>query len=106
MEDRLRPGPQRPRRNRLGDPIGHGRHPERPRAPTVCLGYLHRQHRRRKVGPRRHPIPDLVQVAPKIGLEVGDGLPIHPSGTLVVLDLFVRLPHQLFRNHERLVRRI
>src|SRR3954449_2099432 len=47
----------------LGDPVGHGGHPENPgTSPATRLGYLHRHHRRWKVGPRRHPVPDLVEV--------------------------------------------
>ena len=86
MKDRLRAGLQRQRRHRLRDPVGDGGHAENSRAPSVRLGYLHRHHRGREIGPRRHPVPDLVEVVPQIGLEVLEGLPVHPGGTLVGLD--------------------
>ena len=38
------------------------RHPEHPRASAMRLRYLHRAHRRRELGARGHPIPDLVKV--------------------------------------------
>jgi len=63
-------------------------------------------HRRRKVGPRRHPIPDLVQVVLQIGFELFDRLPVHPGGTLVRLNALVRLPHEPLRNVKRLILRI
>ena len=37
----------------------------------------------------------------KVGLEVGDGLPVHPGGTTVCLDLLPRLPHQALWYVER-----
>lgn len=50
-------GPPTPTPPLSGHPIGHGRYPKNPDASaTAGLGYLHRHHRRRKVGPRRHPI--------------------------------------------------
>ncbi len=64
---------------------------------------LNRPDRRRKVGPRAHPIPDLVKTVLKIGLELAQGLPIHPRSALVGLDLPPRLPNQLLGNRKRLV---
>ena len=81
MEDRLRPGLQRHRGHRLRHPVGDSRHPEMSR-PAAALGYLHRHHRGRKISPRRHPVPDLVEVVPQIGLEVGDGLPVHSRSAI------------------------
>ena len=86
VEDRLRAGLQ-----------GHPRPPSAPPglrrwarraflSPRAALRYLHRHDRRRKVGPRRHPVPDLVIVVLQIRLEVLDRLTIHPGGTLVRLD--------------------
>ena len=66
------------------------------------LRYFHRPHRRRKVRPRRHPIPDPIKIVLQIGLEVLDGPPVHPGGTLVRLDALIRLPHQLLRYAKRL----
>ena len=66
------------------------------------LGDLNHPDRRWKPGPRAHPIPDLVELVPKIGLELGQVLPIHAGGTLVGLDLPPRLPHQPLGNRKRL----
>jgi hypothetical protein len=57
----------------------------------------------REVCPRAHPVPDLVQVALQTGLELREGLPVHPRRALVALDLLIRLPHSLLRNPKRLV---
>ena len=46
------------------------------------FGYLHSQHRRRKVTPRGHPIPDLVQIVLQILLKTLDAASVHPGGTL------------------------
>src|SRR5664279_6069533 len=51
------------------------------------LRYFYRPHRWREVAPRRHPVPDLVQIVLQIGFEVLDGTPVHPRCTLIVLDL-------------------
>ena len=74
------------RDHRLSDPVGHGGHTEDSRSPTVWLRYLHCPHRRRKVRPRGHPIPDLVQIALQISFEVLDRLPVHPGRALLRLD--------------------
>ncbi len=100
MKDRLHTGLQRHRGRCLRHPVGDRGHAEYSRAPRR-LGYLHRHHRRRKVGPRRHPVPNLVKVVPQIGLELGQGLPVHPGGTLVGPYTPVRLPHQLLRYLKR-----
>ena len=67
------------------------------------LGDLHRPDRGRKVRPRAHPIPDLVQVSLQIGLELVQRLPIHSRGTLVRLDLPPRFPNHQLGNLKRLV---
>ncbi len=59
-------------------------------------------HRGRKVRPRAHPVPDLVEVALQIGLELTQGLLVHSRSTLVGRNLPVRLPHLLLGNVERL----
>ncbi len=69
-------------------------------------GDLDRPDRRWKVGPRAHPIPDLVEVVPQIGLELAQRLPIHPWGALVGLDLPPRLPDHRLGNRKRLVLRL
>ena len=57
------------------------------------LRYLDRPHRGRKVRPRAHPVPDLVQIVLQIGLELAQGLLVHSRGTLVGRHLPVRLPN-------------
>src|SRR6185295_8700089 len=103
MENGLRPRFQLQSDHRLSDSVSHRGNSQHSGTPAMRLRYLHRPHRRRKIGPRRHPIPDLVEVAPQILLEVLDRLPVHPGCTLVRLDALVRLPHQLLRYLKRLV---
>src|SRR6266511_6009158 len=68
---------------------------------------LHRLNRRRKVGPRRHPIPDLVQVALQIlFLERLQRLPVHPGRALIPFHLSPGVPHLHLRDVERLARRL
>ena len=70
----------------------------------MCLGDFHRAHRRREVGPRGHPIPDLEEVVPQIRLELLDPLPVHSRRALVRLDLLPCLPDRPLRDLERLAR--
>ena len=48
--------------DRLRHAVGHCRNAQWARA-AITLRYLDEPHRRRKIRPRRHPIPDLVEVA-------------------------------------------
>ena len=73
---------------------------------AMRLGDHDRPDRRRKPGPRAHPVPDLVEVVLKVGLELVELLPVHARGALVGLDLPVRLPHQLLGNRKRLAVRL
>jgi DNA invertase Pin-like site-specific DNA recombinase len=102
VEDGLRPGLQRHRRHCLRHPVAHGWHAENSRA-SRGLRYLYRPHRRREIRARRHPVPDLVKIAPKIGLEVLDGHAVRPRGTAVFRDALPRLPHQHLRYVKRLL---
>ena len=106
VEEPFSPLLQHPGHHRLRDPVSHGRHTEHPGARPVRLRDLHRTHRRREVRPRRHPIPDLVQVALQILLEVGDRLPVHSGRSLVRPDFLPRLPDSPLRNLKRLARRL
>jgi hypothetical protein len=72
--------------HRLRDPVGDRRHAQHSNPAAVRLGDLHRPDRGREVGPRAHPIPDLVEVARKIVLELLDRLPVHSRRALVGLD--------------------
>ena len=76
------------------------------RPAAVRLGDHDCPDRRGKPGSRTHPIPDLVEVALKVGLELVQILAIHAGGTLVGLDLPPRLPHQLLGNRKRLAVRL
>ena len=103
MEDRLRAGLQLQRHHRLRDSVRRPWARPASSCPPPCgLGISTALHRRREVRPRRHPIPDLVQIVLQIFLELLDGLPIHPGRTLVRLDPLVRLPHEPLRYVKRL----
>ena len=61
----VRPFLQMPGHDRLRDPVGDRRHAQHADPAAVRLGDLHRPDRGRQVGPRAHPIPDLVEVVPQ-----------------------------------------
>jgi len=89
--------------HRLRDPVrdrGHPEHPDLARSPR--FGNLHHPHRRREVAARRHAIPQLVEVAPKVHLELLDRHPVDARRALVGLDPQVRLEHRVFRDLIRL----
>jgi hypothetical protein len=102
VEDRFDLRLQMPGHDRLRDPVRDRGHAEQPGTRAVRFRYLHRPHRGRKVGSRRHPVPDLVQVALEIGLELGEGLLVHPGCALILFDLLVGLPDVPLRDIERL----
>src|SRR5258708_35894875 len=60
-------------------------------------------HRRRKVGSRAYPVPDLVEITLQVGLELLDRLTIHASRSSIGFNRFVRFIHQLLIDVERLV---
>jgi len=101
MEDRFDLALQPPRYHRLRDPVRDGRDAEHPGPLSVRFRYRHRGHRRREVTARGHPVPDLVQAAPQILLELPEGHPVHPWRAVVGLDLLVCLPDLPLRNVER-----
>ena len=72
------------------------------RVPPSVLRYLDEPHGRRKVRARRHPIPDLVEVALQVLLECRQRLAIHARSTSVRLHPLVRFPDELLRNLIRL----
>jgi hypothetical protein len=49
------------------------------------LGDLDRPDRRREPRSRAHPIPDLVEVVPQIGLKLLQSLPVHSGAPLLAL---------------------
>src|SRR5271165_2891385 len=85
----------------LRDPIRYGWNPQLP-LPAVCLRYLHRPHRRRKVAARRHPIPDLVQVPFQVPFEIRNRLLVDACRSLIGSYPFIRFLHLPLRNHKRL----
>jgi len=91
MEDRFGPRLDHPRHHRLRHPIPDRRHAQDSRAPAMRLRDLDRTHRRREVGARGEPVPDLVQVVLQIGLELRDRHRVHAGRALVRLDLLPRL---------------
>src|SRR5215469_1185997 len=105
MKDRLHTGLQLQRHHCLRDSVRYGRHPEDSRPATMRFRYLHRTHRRRKIRPRRHPIPDPVQIIVPVLIELINGLSIHSRRALIRFDTTVRLPYKALRNVERLDRR-
>src|SRR4051794_27972614 len=74
------------------------------RIPSPCGFAISTAHRRRKVGARRHSVPDLVQIVLQVLLEVGDALPVHSRRALILLDLEPGIPEVPLRNIERLAR--
>src|SRR3954447_7399796 len=52
---------------------------------------------------RAHPVPDLVEIVRKIGLECLEILPVHPGCALVGLDPPPRLPDHRLGDRKRLV---
>src|SRR5580704_11664039 len=77
------------------------RNAQRARA-TVCLRNIDPPHRRRKIAPRRQPVPQLVEVVRKINLEVCDRLPVYSSRSLVGLHTFEGFPDFPLGDVERL----
>src|SRR5215472_4882252 len=75
----------------LGDTVGDRGNAQRARA-TVCLRNIDPPHRRRKIAPRRQPVPELVEVVRKITLEVCNRLCVYPSRSLVGLHTFESFP--------------
>ena len=102
MKDRFDLRLQPAGHHRLGDPVRDRRHPKDSRPTAMGFGYLHRHHRRRKVGPRGHPIPDLVQVVLQILVELLERHPVHTRRALIGFDLPIGLPYLPLRNLKRL----
>jgi hypothetical protein len=102
MEDRLDLALQPAGHHRLGDPVRDGRHAKNPDPLTMRLRYPYRLDRGREVAARGHPVPDLVQVALQIRLELPQRHLIHPWCAFVRLDLLVRLPDLPLGDRKRL----
>jgi hypothetical protein len=85
----------------LGAAIGDSWNTQRPRT-APCFRNIDPPHRRRKVAPRGHAIPELVEVARKVGLERCNRLSIYSSRSLVRLHTFEGFPDLPFGDLERL----
>jgi hypothetical protein len=68
----------------------------------MVLRYLHRPHRAREVAPRRHPVPQLVEVVPLLTGELGDADSVHARRPTIGPDLLPRLNHEALGDHKRL----
>jgi len=101
MEPRLHQGFQDHLDDRLRHAVGNGRNAERASA-AVVLRYLDERHGRRMIRARRHPIPDLVQVALQVPLERRQGHAVHARSTAVRLHPLVSFPDELLGNVVRL----
>jgi hypothetical protein len=106
MEDRLQLLLQQHRCCSLGNSIGRVRYPEHPHPRPMVLRYLHRPHRPREVAPRGHPVPQLVEVVPLIGFELGDADSVHARRPLVGPDLLPRLVDEALGDLKRLALRL
>ena len=87
--------------HRLSNPVSHRRNAQAPLA-SVFLRYRHRAYWWRKVRARRHAIPNPIEVVLQVLLEHLDRFSIDASRSLIRFDPFVRLPHDLLGNTERL----
>src|SRR6266849_6718851 len=87
--------------HRLSNPVGDRGNAQAPLA-SVFLRYRHRADWWRKVRSRRHAIPNSIEVVLQVFLEHLDRFRIDASRSLIRFDPFVRLPHDLLGNTERL----
>ena len=87
----------------LGDPVRDGGHAKRADTAALLVD-LHQLDRRGKIAPRRHAVPQLVQVAFEVLLKLCQRLLVDARRTLVGLHLAIRSPNGLLGNHKRLCR--
>ena len=86
----------------LGNPVGDRRNPERSGSSSIAFRYVNATHGWWKVTPRRHSIPDPIEIPTQVSVEVLDRLAIHPGRSSVGLHLLVRFPHIGLSNTKRL----
>jgi len=86
--------------HRLRHPVNDIGNTENPYA--SLLRYFHRADRTGKIRPRRHAIPQLVQVILHIDLELLDRHAIRPGRSSILLNPQPRIPHEAFRYVMRL----
>jgi len=96
MKDRLQDRLQIMTDDLLSDPIGDRRNAQRPRH-AIRFRDVDSPHRRRKVAPRGHPIPEFVELARQVGLEVCNRLSIYSSRSLVGLHTLEGFPDLALR---------
>ena len=68
----------------------------------MIFRYLNRSHRPREIAPRRHPIPQLVEVVHLVDREIVDAHSVHARRSTVRSDLLPRLENETLRNLKRL----
>ena len=102
MEDRLKLLFPQHRGRGLSHPVCHIRHTQNPDPGPMTCRYLNRSHRPREIAPRRHPIPQLVEVVHLVGREIVDAHSVHARRCTVRSDLLPRLEHETLRNLKRL----
>ena len=87
----------------LCDTVGNGRDAEGPFS-TRLLWNRYRFHWGWEVAPRRHSIPDPIQVITERFLKLLEGLLVHSGCSLICLHALVRFPYKPFWNFKRLCR--
>ena len=65
------------------------------------FGYFYPAHRRRKITPGRHPVPEFVKIVLEISLKLLNRLPVNTRCSLVGLHSPIGLPHLTLRNTKR-----
>ncbi len=101
MKHRLQDRFQKTTRDFLGNAIGNRWNAQRSR-PAICFWNIDTPHRRWEIAPRRHSIPELVEVALKVGLEVRNRLSVYSSRSLVRLHTLEGFRDVPFGDLERL----
>ena len=97
LQDRLQVTPG----DLLGDAIGNRWNAQRPR-PAICFRNVDPPHRRRKIAPRRQPVPEPIEVTRKVGLELQNRLPVYSSRSLVRLHTLESFPDLPLGDRKRL----
>jgi hypothetical protein len=83
--------------NRLRDAIPYGGNAQRSDS-AVTLRYQNRPDRWRKVGARRHAIPDLVEIVLEVSLKLCNRQGVDPCCAFACLHSKIRLPNDLLGN--------
>src|ERR1051326_756608 len=69
---------------------------------SAFLGYLHRADRAGKIAPRRHPVPQLVEIVFHVLFKLWDRHAVSPGRSAITSYLQPRFPHQLLGDVVRL----